>query len=504
MSVRSAPVEGKGDLIGATFVRGEASESSVIHAVSPADFDDHIGAFTTTRSHAARAVAAARDALPSWRRTGFEARRDALVRYRQALVARRDAIATAISRAVGKPLWEARTEADALVAKVDITLSAGQQLVAAREVEPGAFVRYRSIGVCAVLGPFNFPAHLANGHIVPLLAAGNTVVFKPSEKAPQVGELMAECFADAGFAPGVINVVQGAADVAQALVGDGRVDGVMFTGSTQVGRAILRASSEFAGRMLALEMGGNNPAIVLDDADVSYAAREIAFSAFVTAGQRCTAVRRVIVHERVARSVIEQLSFAARNSVIGPPSVDGAFMGPVINEASREEALALVEAHRASLDEVAALQRLELDGVRGFYLRPGVYVAKGELAADLGAREWFAPLVFVEVVRGDGREAIERAIERANATRFGLAAAVFTASRERFRAIADELGAGVVNWNRGTVGSSSKLPFGGVGDSGNHRAAGLYSALYCADPVAELHVEAPKGGAVAPGLVLPA
>jgi|LNFM01.1.fsa_nt_gb succinylglutamic semialdehyde dehydrogenase len=504
MSVRSAPVEGKGDLIGTEFVRSEASDSARFTAVSPADFADVIGEFSSAVPNAHRAVSAASAALGAWRRASFDVRRECLLRYRHALVARRDAIAIAIARAVGKPLWEARTEADALVAKVDITLGAGQQLVTPREVEPGAFVRYRPVGVCVVLGPFNFPAHLANGHIVPLLAAGNTVVFKPSEKAPQVGELLADCLLEAGFPAGVINVVQGAGDVAQALVADPRVDGVMFTGSTQVGRAILRASSDFAGRMLALEMGGNNPAIVLDDADLDYACREIAFSAFVTAGQRCTAVRRVFVHERVAKTVIDRLSYAARESVIGPPSMDGAFLGPVINEASREEALSLVNAFRPSLDEHAALRRIEVEGVEGYYLRPGVYVAKDALADELGAREWFAPLVFVEVIGGDERSLVERAIQRANATRFGLAAAVFTQSLERFRSIADELSAGIVNWNRGTVGSSSRLPFGGVGDSGNHRPAGLYSALYCADPVAELHVESPKGGASGPGLRLPA
>jgi succinylglutamic semialdehyde dehydrogenase len=500
MSLRSGAVHGQGDLLDGGFVQvDQATPGAVaIESRSPADLDDVIGTFVADASRVDRAVSSAVRALPAWRRTPFAARAALLERYRDALAARREPIALAISRSIGKPLWESRTEADALVAKVNITLTAGQELVRPREVEPGAFVRYRPVGACAVLGPFNFPAHLANGHIVPLLAAGNTVVFKPSEMAPLVGELIAECLRDAGFAPGVASVLQGNGDTAASLVRDPRVDGVMFTGSTAVGRSILRASSEFAGRMLALEMGGNNPALVLDDADIDYACREIAFAAFVTAGQRCTAVRRVLVHRSVAQGVIDRLAFAARNSVVGAPDGPEVFLGPVINEAAREEALSLVERHSAALDVAAPLARIEVEGARGYYLRPGVYVGRGALPADLGACEWFAPLVFVEVCDDD-----EAMIARANDSRFGLAAAVFTGDPSRFRAIADELSAGLVNWNRGTVGSSSKLPFGGVKDSGNHRAAGLYSALYCADPVAELHVPSPAKAASAPGLRLP-
>lgn len=497
MSLRAPPVVGRGDFIEGAF-RLRDEDGVVIESRSPADLGDEIGTWVARPSSVAHAVDAARAALDRWRRAGFAHRARRLERYRDALAARRERLAIAIARAVGKPLWESRTEADALVAKVEITLGAGQALVEPRAVEPGAFIRYRPVGVCAVLGPFNFPAHLANGHIVPLLAAGNTVVFKPSERAPQVGELMAECFAEAEFEPGVINVVQGEAGVARALVAHPAIDGVMFTGSTAVGRSILRASSEFPGRMLALEMGGNNPVIIFDDADVDYVCREVAFSSFVTAGQRCTAVRRVLVHRSIASEVIDRLAFAARESVVGAPWQSDAFLGPVISGAAREEALSLVERVRHAFDELAPSREQDVEGARGYYLRPGLYLAKTTILRELGELEWFAPLVFVETFEDE-----RIAVERANATRFGLAAAVFTADEKRFRRVADELVAGVVNWNRGTVGSSSKLPFGGLRDSGNHRAAGLFSALYCADPIAELHVASPRGGATAPGLKMP-
>jgi succinylglutamic semialdehyde dehydrogenase len=499
MSLRSTPIVGRGDYIDGEFLSLSDAAPERIEHRSPADLDDLIGEFYVDPARAGLAVERAQRALRGWRRSTFDHRVRLLEAYREALKKRREPIAVAISRAIGKPLWESRTEADALVAKVDISLRAAVEM-GPREVEPGAFVRYRPIGVCAVLGPFNFPAHLANGHIVPLLAAANTVVFKPSERAPQVGELMAECFDEAGFDPGVVNVVQGGPSTAKALVNDPRVDGVMFTGSTEVGRSILRASSEFAGRMLALEMGGNNPALVLSDADLDYACREIAFAAFVTAGQRCTAARRVIVHRSVADAVIERLAFAARESVVGLPSSPDSFMGPVISERARSEALELAQGfeRRSACAAVVELEPKSVEGARGFYLRPGLYVAKGELGRELGGCEWFAPLAFVEVC-----DDVDAMIARANDTRFGLAASVFTADSALFRSVSDALDAGVINWNRGTVGSSSKLPFGGVKDSGNHRAAGLHSFLYASDPVAELHVPQPKGGVSAPGLRLP-
>jgi succinylglutamic semialdehyde dehydrogenase len=499
MSLRSASIVGRGDYIDGEFRPLQSDAPERIEQRSPADLDDLIGEFYVDPSRAGLAVEHAKQALRAWRKSTFERRAQLLETYRKALEKRRESIAVAISRAIGKPLWESRTEADALVAKVDISLRAAVEMTP-REVEPGAFVRYRPIGVCAVLGPFNFPAHLANGHIVPLLAAANTVVFKPSERAPQVGELMAECFAEAGFDPGVVNVVQGGPATAKALVNDPRVDGVMFTGSTEVGRSILRASSEFAGRMLALEMGGNNPALVLADADIDYACREIAFAAFVTAGQRCTAARRVIVHRSVADAVIERLAFAARESIVGLPSNAETFLGPVISERARSEALELTQRfeRRSACSAVVSLEPKTVEGARGFYLRPGLYVAEHEVARELGGCEWFAPLAFVEIC-----DDLDAMIERANDTRFGLAASVFTADSALFRAVSDALDAGVINWNRGTVGSSSKLPFGGVKDSGNHRAAGLHSFLYASDPVAELHVPQPKGGASAPGLRLP-
>jgi succinylglutamic semialdehyde dehydrogenase len=497
MTLRQQPATAKGNFINGRWSPLAPNDHTLtLRSISPADLEDHIGDFVTSPAVIDSAVRAARGALSSWRRMAQDQRAQHLLRYRDALAARADALTVAISRSVGKPLWEARTEADALVAKVNITLQMTGQLLRDHEPEPGTLIRHRPVGVCAVLGPFNFPAHLANGHIVPALLSGNTVLFKPSERAPLVGQLLAECFEEAGFAPGVFNLVQGGAAVGQAILEHPLVDGIMFTGSTHVGQHILRVSSEFAGRMIALEMGGNNPIIVLEDANLAYAAREIAFAAYVTAGQRCTAARRVLVHQSVKQEIVERLAYSARQTVVGPPHSSESFLGPVISEQAAVEALEWAQTIAQHSECIVSHKREPGLESMGHYLRPGLYcLTDPSFSGTLASREWFSPLLVVQSFEHD-----EQLIAHANEGRFALAAAVFTKEKARFRQIANELDAGLVNWNRGTVGSSSKLPFGGTKDSGNHRPAGLYSAFYCADPVAELHVAEPKLGPTPQGL----
>ena len=500
MTLRQQPVRGRGNYILGRWTRcDDLTDHSMIRSVSPSDLQDHIGDYPAHPSAAGLAVQAAQSAFSSWRRTPQDKRALYLERYRDEVAKRREAFTHAIARAIGKPLWEARTEADALVSKVNITLQSTADLLRDRETEPGSFIRHRPIGVCAVLGPFNFPAHLANGHIVPALLAGNTVVYKPSERAPAVAELMAECFDEAGLEPGVFNMVQGAGPVGQALLENPKVDGIMFTGSTRVGRHILRTSSEFPGRMVALEMGGNNAILVLNDADLAYAVREIAFAAYVTAGQRCTAARRVFVHRSVESALLERLEYTARETVVGTPDGPETFLGPVVSDSAMAQALAWAHELEQHCDPIVAHEKQLVhspEAVQGYYLRPGLYKLRDEgFRKELGDREWFSPLLVLQTCDTD-----QEMVERANESRFALAAAVFTRDKARFRAIADDLEAGLVNWNRGTVGSSSRLPFGGMKESGNHRSAGLYSPFYCADPVGELHVAEPKIAATPQGL----
>ena len=465
---------------------GSAVEGEDVVSCDPAHPRVKVWSARTSVSHLDAAVAAARRSLVRWQGSGTAGRAYALESWRAAAIKHQDRLAALITLETGKTIAESRLEATAVADKVSITLD---PQLAARvagfdfEVTPTrrAVCEFVPHGVLAVIGPFNFPAHLPNGHIVPALLSGNAVVFKPSERAPAVGQFLGELAVEAGIPSGVFNIVHGGGAVAGALAAHHDIDGVLFTGSWRVGRKILEANLDSPGRMIALEMGGSNASIVLDDCHMTQAVVECTRSAFATAGQRCTCTRRIIVHAGVASEFIALLCKAAGALVIGDPdSADPVFMGPLISEAARAKALEF-QARRASEGAEILLESAPLDR-EGWFLTPGIIQV--ERFSDLTDEEVFAPIVQVSVAA-----TIDDAIEQANATEFGLAAAVYTASRERWQAIAPRLRAGCVNWNVSTAGASSKLPFGGRGRSGNLRPAGAFSLDYCVAPVAHLEEE---------------
>lgn len=451
------------------------------------------------------AVRAARRALPEWAARPFEHRAAVLRRFAALASARLDEITALLRDEVGKPAWDARAEAQLLAGKVEITLDPGGPLARVRDFELSlgetrrGFCRFRPHGVMAVLGPFNFPVHLPNGHIVPALAMGNTIAFKPSDKAPASGQLLAELFDEAlraeGAPPGVFNLIHGGAKVAESLVAHDDIDGILFTGSWLVGRRILQANLDRPGRMIALEMGGSSAAIVLPDADLKQAVVECVRSAFIGAGQRCTCTRRLILHKDIAARVLPALCKMASTLILGDPAADHpVFLGPLITEAAR----------RAVLDAQALLLQAGGDarlltaavdaGEGGYFCSPGVmlvdrFTREGppDALAASGAPlpgpgcdiEVFGPFLRVSIA-----DSLDDALEQANATRFGLVCSIFTrdsAAIEHFLAAAR---AGCLNVNTGTAGANSRLPFGGLGLSGNHRPAGAFSLDYCAYPAA--------------------
>ncbi|HYE02919.1 MAG TPA: aldehyde dehydrogenase family protein [Phycisphaerales bacterium] len=523
------------DLIAGAWVelgpRGSA-RGQTLRWHNPASPEQVVWEGTPEPDHVDQGIAAARRAFPAWSRLPFAERARVLESFAEIATARAGEMAERIGAETGKVLWEARAEAALLAGKVRITLEdparpeAGLRRVAAFQLalsdsRTGRCL-FRPHGVMAVVGPFNFPAHLPTGHIVPALLMGNTVVLKPSDKAPGVGQLLAELFDEAlrrhAAPPGVLNLVQGGAPIAAALTSHPGLDGVLFTGSWPVGRRIMQANLDHPGRILALEMGGNNAAVVLPDADLRQAAIEILRCAFNTTGQRCTCTRRAVVHERIADRLLPALVEAARRLVVGDPrSEGGVFMGPIISQAARGAVIEAQDRFEATGAEILLRARC-LPGPEtspgGWYLSPAVVrvdrfhdprgtrpvPAESERSAAPGGAEGvktaepeqivspgddvevFGPLLRVCVVRS-----LEEAIEQANATRFGLAASIFTsdaAAAERFLA---EARAGCVNVNTGTAGASSKLPFGGLGHSGNHRPAGSFAPDYCAYPVAVMH-----------------
>ncbi|MBX3383580.1 MAG: aldehyde dehydrogenase family protein [Phycisphaeraceae bacterium] len=488
---------------------------------SPASPGKLVWAGSPELSHVGAAVDAARGAATEWSRWGFERRAAVLRRFAQIAKERAEALAVLISDEVGKVMWDARAEAGLIAGKVEITLdeAPGSALTRVRGWElslgPGKAGRceFKPHGVMAVLGPFNFPAHLPNGHIVPALAMGNTVVFKPSDKTPGVGQALAEMLCDAldeaGAPPGVMNLVQGGADVASSLATHDDVNGVLFTGSWAVGRRIMRANLDRPGRILALEMGGNNPAVVMPDADLQQALAEVVRCAFITSGQRCTCTRRLIVHKDIAERFIPAVCKAASALIIGGPrDSHPVFMGPVISQAARDAFLLAQDCMRRggghSLVPMTAPPERE-----GWYITPGVMRVErferegeedqitpgGSLAAGADV-EVFGPFLRVCVV-----DSFDKAVEQANETRFGLAASIFTRDEGRALEFWHRVQAGCINWNTGTAGASSKLPFGGLGLSGNHRPAGAFSLDYCAYPVAGMQE---RGGAstVSPGMMI--
>jgi len=441
----------------------------------------------------AETVARARVAAPGWARRPL-AERVALARaYAAVLDARREDLARLIARETGKLVWEARTEVAAMIGKVDISIRAQAERAGTSDsAQPfgRAVLRHHPHGVMAVLGPYNFPGHLPNGHIVPALIAGNAVVFKPSELTPAVGAALVDAWHAAGLADDVLQVVQGGRDTGAALL-EQDIDGLLFTGSATAGRHFRRAFIDRPGVILALELGGNNPLVVWDAAtDPAILANLVVHSAFITTGQRCSCARRLIVPEGEAGdALVAALIDLAARLPIGAGD-DDAFMGPLI-------APQAARAARAALDGLIAagcrvlLDRNRAEGRGEAFFGPVVLDATGVAVPDA---EIFAPVL--KIVRVPDFSA---AIAAANGTAFGLSAGLLAADPALWDRFVSEIRAGVVNWNRPTTGAASSAPFGGLGESGNHRPSAYYAADYCAYPVASF--EAPELAPVpVPGL----
>src|SRR5450830_1760660 len=287
------------------FINGQwlAGRGETLVTIDPSTGRQSWSSRASSADDVARAVAAARAAFEQWAMTHLDERIAICLRFRDLLKENAEDLALTIAEEVGKPLWEARTEVATMAAKVDISIQAygARTGAVANKVADGtAMLRHRPHGVFGVFGPYNFPGHLPNGHIVPALIAGNTVVFKPSEYAPRSAVKTVQLWQQAGLPNGVINLVNGGRDTGVALGAQPLLDGVLFTGSCQTGVSLHRQFGGQPGKMLALEMGGNNALVVWDIKDVDAAVHHAIFSAFVSAGQRCTCARRLVVQDNAA------------------------------------------------------------------------------------------------------------------------------------------------------------------------------------------------------------
>lgn len=475
-----------------------AGQGETLSSISP--YDDQViwqGKSATTEQ-VEQAITAARQAFISWKNRPFAEREQIVLAFAEQVKANSEKIAEVIAKETGKPLWETRTEAAAMAGKIAISIRAYHQRTGYQEREVAGnniVLRHRPLGVMAVFGPYNFPAHLPNGHIVPALLAGNTVVFKPSEQTPWTGELAMQLWQAAGLPDGVINLLQGAKDTGIALAQAKGIDGLLFTGSANTGHVLHRQFAGQPDKMLALEMGGNNPMVISEHyGDVDATVYTIIQSAFISAGQRCTCARRLYLPEGEKGDVLlDKLVKATEQLVIDQPFAEPApFMGPQISRAAAEFILTA----QANLQALGGQSLLTAKALQAAFVTPGIIDVTAINA--LPDEEYFGPLL--QVIR---YQTLPQAVELANDTRFGLSAGLVSTDDQEWRYFVDHIRAGIVNRNRQLTGASGDAPFGGPGASGNLRPSAFYAADYCAYPMASMEgaaTELPE--TLSPGITL--
>lgn len=474
-----------GDYIHGQFKLSDKNDGQ-FKSISPADLTDTLLTVQYKLDHVEQAIESARQAYLPWAALTQEERNKYILRLKELFIAHEAEMAEAIARDTGKALWDATTEAKALSAKIDITVNASMKLVQEERVTNAlpsvdGVIRYRSRGVMAVIGPFNFPAHLPNGHIIPGLLTGNTIVYKPSEQTPYVGQLYTQIFDKAQFPKGVFNMIHGEAETGRRLVAHEAVDGILFTGSYEVGLKIKQETLNHYWKILALEMGGKNATVVWEDADLDKAVYETIVGAFMSTGQRCSGTSRVILHDKIADEFTERFYQTAKKLTIGHWSKNP-FMGPLINGASVEKYIRFQEmANRENCENLMRGKALELEH-KGHYVTPSIHLVKHfDKNSVYQKTEIFGPNV--AIYRSSD---FNHTMEMVNSTGYGLVMALFSKNKELYNEALLKARVGLLNWNRTTNGASSRLPFGGMGKSGNDRPSAHFAVQYCTVPVASL------------------
>lgn len=469
------------------FIHGQwkAGLGQAMTSVNPARNEIIWQGISATAEQVDAAIISAREAFETWANLSFEQRVALAKRFAEQLGENKEALAVTIAQETGKPLWETRTEVGAMMAKIAISVKACEERTGTVENPmPGAkaFIRHKPHGVVAVFGPYNFPGHLPNGHIVPALIAGNTVVFKPSELTPKVAEHTLQLWQAAGLPAGVINMVQGEVATGKALASHPGIDGLFFTGSSNTGHLLHQQYGGQPGKILALEMGGNNPLIVKDAKDTNAVVHDIIQSAFITTGQRCTCARRLFIENGAdGDAILAKLISATKAIKIGHFDDEAQpFIGSMI---SSKAAASLVQAQQQLLALGGkSLVTMRHDQIDTGFVTPGIIDVSA--IDDMPDEEHFGPLL--KVYRYSDFDA---AINEANNTSFGLSAGLLSDDEALYQHFFRRIRAGIVNWNKPITGASSAAPFGGIGASGNHRASAFYAADYCAYPVASVEAQ---------------
>jgi len=475
----------------------DASNIKLVERFCPGNLEEKLWEVATTPSHIAPIVDSASNGYAKWRLLDLSERANYLKKYQHALRTKRDEIAEAIAWEIGKPLWEARTEADAVIAKVDVTINDSLERIAGKKFEnilpnTSGQIIYKPIGPSFIIGPFNFPCHLANGQILSALLGGNSIIFKPSGRSFYSGQLLIECFHRAGFPAGVVNLINGRGDAATQLMKEKAIKGIYFTGSNNVGRHIMEVTHKDFSKLVALEMGGKNTSIVHKDANVEQALGELIKACYLTTGQRCTSTSIIAIHNSLQNEFMDKFHQLAKRIIVDHPVEHETepFMGPLVDENAFKDYLNFMEmAREEKADVIMEGQKLEKK-FPGHYVSPSIhYLAKPNPQGKFFMSEIFGPnCTFIPY------QDIEEAIAINNMGEYGLAAGVFTADEQTFNLCLRDLEVGVMNWNRSSVGASSRLPFGGFKNSGNYRPAAVATIDSCVHAVSCLSVSADEAG----------
>lgn len=472
---------------GQLFIDGKwkTGRGNVLKSTNPSDESVLWEGVSADEGDVERAMVAAEKSFKSWSKTSLEMRTEIIQKYTESLKNKKDELANLISCEMGKPIWEATLEVSAMIGKTKISIKAFHDRCADRKSEIAgglSMTRFRPIGVVAVFGPFNLPGHLPNGHIIPALLAGNAIVFKPSEQTPFVGEWMAKRWEEAGLPKGVFNLVQGSKETGIALSKHPTLNGLFFTGSYQVGRILHESFAGHPEKMLALEMGGNNPLLVWDCEDIDAIVYTIIQSAFITSGQRCVCARRLILEDNSkGKKILESLiEHTKKITVALPTEFPEPFMGPLVSKASADQVLAS-EAKLIQLGGQSMLRMSRGNGSKALF-SPGIVTLSSDLT--IPDEEVFGPLLQVTFTKN-----FNRAIEMANHTTYGLSAGLISDDPKKYGQFLSQSNAGIINWNRQITGASSASPFGGTGRSGNFRPSAYFAADYCSYPVASIECD---------------
>ena len=507
MNQRKVPEPFLGNYIGGEFVLDSKEPSWKIF--SPSDLDDLIIEGNSPESHVDEACSQAKKAFKPWNHLSLEKRKEKLLHLKEIYQNSTEKTALLISRETGKPLWESRQEASALAQKISITLEHSLKLVETEEVNdvfPGVkgYIRYQARGVMAVIGPFNFPLHLPNGHIVPALLMGNTVVFKPSDKTPLTGQWLSQMIHEAGFPPGVFNMIQGSSEVGKKLVKNKSISGILFTGSYAKGKKIQSQILKEDKKILALELGGKNSSLVWKDASLEKALYENTLGAFLTTGQRCSSTSKLILHQEIFDTFLSSFLKVVKNLKIGHWS-DEPFMGPLIDKASIErhfhfQNLGLKEGGEILLkgEPLDSLQQPKglssKRSVKGHYVSPSLIFFKNQSShSHYQNEEIFTPSLAIYCIHN-----FEEALNIIHSSGYGLAVSCFSKNPDIYKKALKDVQAGLIHWNRSTAGASSRLAFGGRGRSGNDRPSGHLAIQSCVVPVSSLEDKSPASLTKAP------